>query len=311
MPAANATISLRDTGRATPARRVDRAPSTILGCLIVLVAPLLAFLAFHERQPAWVVMWSMAFTMYAACKFVAWSHTDRRKSSLWRRAAFLLAWPGMDEQAFLHQSTQGRTRWPSVAKSVACVVAGLTLFLLIARRFPDAPTTKAWIGMIGLVMMLHFGLLNLIAFAWQSRGVEAKPIMDAPLAARSVAEFWGRRWNTAFRDLSTPLLFRPLARRYNVATATWATFLFSGLAHDVVISVPAGGGYGLPTLYFLVQALAIQFERGKCARLLKLDRPLPKRVFAWTVVLAPAGLLFHAPFREHVVLPFMKACGAL
>lgn len=35
------------------------------------------------------------------------------------------------------------------------------------------------------------------------------------------------------------------------------------------------------------------------------------RIFAWLVVLAPAGLLFHAAFREEVVLPFMKACGAV
>jgi alginate O-acetyltransferase complex protein AlgI len=311
MPAANATISLRNTERASPASREDRALYPILNCLTVLGAPLLAFLAFHERQPAWLVMWSMAFTMYAACKLVVWSHTDRRRTSWWRRAAFLLAWPGMDGQAFLHQSIQGRTRWPSIARSVACVVTGVTLFFAVARLIPGSPTAQAWIGMIGLVMMLHFGVLNLIAFAWQSRGVDAKPIMDSPLAARGVAEFWGRRWNTAFRDLSTPLLFRPLARRYGVATATWGTFLFSGLVHDLVISVPAGGGYGLPTMYFLIQVLAIHVERSSAFRALKLDRPLPKRVFAWMVVLAPAGLLFHEPFRANVILPFMKACGAL
>ena len=56
--------------------------------------------------------------------------------------------------------------------------------------------------MLGLILLLHFGSFELIALFWQSRGVNAKPIMSAPLRATSLAEFWGKRWNLGFRQFS-------------------------------------------------------------------------------------------------------------
>lgn len=279
----------------------------------ILLTPLAIDALTRASLPVWAVMWLMAFATYAVCKLLAWHACD--VVAPWKQCvAFMAAWPGMNANAFLagHETVrEGKSLRPLVT-AAGCLVAGAVLFWCLARRLPeDWSTTRAWLGMVGLVLMLHFGALGLIAVAWQRAGVEAKPLMNAPLLSTSVADFWGRRWNTAFRDLSTQLLFRPLARRWGIGVASWAVFLFSGVVHDLVISVPAGGGYGLPTAYFLLQGMAIQLERSALFARLKLDSTAARRCFAWAVVLGPAGLLFHEPFRAAVILPMMKAWGAL
>ena len=71
--------------------------------------------------------------------------------------------------------------------------------------------------------------------------------MRMPIGAVSLTDLWSYRWNVAFRDLANPLLFRPLSNRIGVAPATLIAFIISGLLHELVISLPAGAGFGLPT----------------------------------------------------------------
>ena len=92
-----------------------------------------------------------------------------------------------------------------------------------------------------------------LAGFWRLRGVPVLRLFDNPVAARSLGEFWGRRWNLAFSDVARERIFRPVAGRWGAGWGILATFAFSGLLHDLLISVPAGGGYGNTTLYFLLE----------------------------------------------------------
>jgi hypothetical protein len=118
--------------------------------------------------------------------------------------------------------------------------------------------------------------------------------------------FWGRRWNTAFRDLAHQIIYQPLARRWGARRAMAAVFLFSGVLHDVAISLPARAGYGLPTLYFLVQAMGVEIERSRFGRRWRLRGGLRGWFFTAMFVLGPACLLFHPPFLRKVVIPFLN-----
>ena len=129
--------------------------------------------------------------------------------------------------------------------------------------------------------------------------------MDWPVHAVSVSEFWGKRWNLAFRDLTHRFLFRPLTTRFGAKTALVLGFLFSGIMHELVISLPAQAGWGGPTTFFLLQAAAILFERSALGERLGLMRGFRGWAFAMLVLVGPLLLLFHPPFVYTIVMPFL------
>ena len=97
----------------------------------------------------------------------------------------------------------------------------------------------------------------------------------------------------------------PLKRRYDVTTALAGSFLFSGVLHDMILSIPARGGYGMPTLYFLLQGFGVWCDRRW------LLGTVWRRPWGALVLLAPLGLLFHRPFIERVVIPQLEVIRAL
>jgi alginate O-acetyltransferase complex protein AlgI len=149
-----------------------------------------------------------------------------------------------------------------------------------------------------MLCFLHFGLFDLLASSWAARGYSVIPIMDAPWKAASLADFWGNRWNRAFSRWARLHVFGPLSRRHGACLGLIGGFLVSGLAHEAVISLPAGSGWGLPTLYFLMQAAGVLGQRStQCLR-----GTLPTLM----IVLCPAPLLFHPPFLERVFAPMTR-----
>jgi hypothetical protein len=264
--------------------------------------------------PAWAVMWLLAVAMFATGKAAM-----LRGAGLhgWRFAAFAFGWVGMDPKPFQEGVTShAAARTASWMWPLANTLLGAALLWGAARCFAH-PITAGWVGMVGLILILHFGTIGLLAHAWRAIGIPVTPIMRCPIAATSLAEFWGRRWNLPFRDLAHRLVFTPVSRRWGHKAALWASFFASGLAHEIVISVPARAGFGLPTAYFLLQACGSVVER-RATRVARHHLKPPDtsvrltgwlRTHAFTVL--PACLLFHPPFVERIMVPFFHAIGAL
>ena len=263
--------------------------------------------------PPWAEMWALAVVVFALCKWWTWRGC-RVIASVWRQIAYLVAWPGLDAAAFCGQSAAP----PHVAEvgfAFGKTLCGAALVCWAAAR--DWPGYgRGWVGMIGLVFVLHFGLFHLLSCGWRAVGVAAAPLMHWPIAATSLADFWGRRWNTAFRDLTHRHLFAPLAKRWGPRAGLALGFGFSGVVHDLVISLPARGGYGGPTLYFVLQALGLLAERSRRGRRCGLGggaagRSVRSRAFAAAVIVLPAPLLFHPPFVTRVIVPFLDALSRI
>jgi len=259
-------------------------------------------------------MWALAFAIFASLKWMTWwtSH-DKTPANVGRSLAYLLAWPGMDADAFLDpHSRPERPRLREWLWAATKTLLGVLLIGAIARRVPaEQSLLRGWTGLSGLIFLLHFGSFHLIALFWQANGIDAQPIMASPILSKSLSEFWGRRWNLGFRQLAHDFIFRPLQKHTGASVAGLLVFVVSGLIHDLVISVPARGGYGLPTAYFIVQGLGVMFERSAFARRAGLQKKLPARIFALVVTAAPVCWLFHPVFVQRVIIPFLQATHAL
>jgi predicted DCC family thiol-disulfide oxidoreductase YuxK len=194
----------------------------------------------------------------------------------------------------------------SIVVATAKIFLGAVLLFGLARFAPH-PLLRGWIGMIGMTLVLHFGMFALLAIAWRTYGLDVRPIMDAPLNSTSLGEFWGRRWNGPFNQLAFENIFRPVARSTGPILGTIVAFLASGLIHELVISLPARTGYGLPTAYFLLQGCGVIIQH----RVPKIRDGMAGQFFTAFIVAVPAFWLFHPPFVRNVILPFMKAIGAL
>jgi hypothetical protein len=255
-------------------------------------------------------MWALAGAIWAGLKWLTFADVALPlRPPLPRALGYLFLWPGMDAKAFLAPAQPlgkpGRREWFAAVAKTGC---GLLLLCGIAPRLVDSrPLIAGWIGMIGIALVLHFGLFHILSLVWRGAGVDARTLMDAPLLSVSLSEFWGRRWNVAFRDLAHTYVFRPAVGACGIAGATVMSFLVSGLVHDFVISFPAGAGYGLPTVYFLLQVLGLLVERSRMGRRLRLGSGITGRVFCAVVVLGPVWLLFHPFFLERVVAPMIEA----
>jgi hypothetical protein len=155
----------------------------------------------------------------------------------------------------------------------------------------DLPTALlGYVAMPVLVMMgpvMHF----VVAMLWLPWGRLLPPLHDKPLLARTIAEFWGCRWNLWFSDWFRFVIFAPWRRRPVLALGL--VFFISGVMHEWVVNLPfylvtGKNLFGTMMLYFPLQAAGILIER----RFLQ-GKPVASILFAWLIVFGPVPLLLN------------------
>jgi hypothetical protein len=260
----------------------------------------------------WVVMWAIAGSEFIALKVLTLGGLALATTP-WRVAGYVFLWPGMNAGEFLGLTPTRPpvATGPELGMALAKTALGLTGIAWAIAHARTAPALWAgWVGMLGIIFTLHFGGFDLASWAWRRAGVSAMPIMKNPLRATALGEFWGERWNLAFADLSRRFIFKPLARRWGASLAGCTVFLVSGLIHESAISLPANGGWGGPTLYFLLQAAGIVSEKSTIARRFGLGKGW--RGWAWVLLVAagPIPILFQPVFVERVIVPMFQQIKA-
>lgn len=281
----------------------------------LILLPGVAIFILRPILPAWGTLFAVAFSIFYGFKWLTYKRAVAMgaRPGLSSVTGYLFFWVGMDAVAFFDR--RGILPKPSSGEWLLAFFKtglGLVLYFFVARLvYPAHALTAGYIGLTGFLTFSFFGVCHVNSLLWRRRGENAVPMMNSPLLTTSLSDFWSSRWNLAFRDLARIFVFRPVLRRSGIVYAVVAAFIFSGVLHDMLISLPADAWYGLPTLFFLIQSAGVLFEKSGTGVRLGLNRGINGRIFAAVFILAPLVLLFHPPSIESCMIPFMKTLGAL
>ena len=170
-------------------------------------------------------------------------------------------------------------------------LAALVFYCWLWHRFDAFHLRGPLLGYLvaPAVLLTTEAFLAVITILWLPGGRLLPVLHCNPLGARSVAEFWGRRWNLWMSDWFREVIFLPLRRR--PVFAVWLIFFLSGLLHEWVLNtalwlVTGRNLFGTMMIYFLLQAAGVLLER-------RFQDGPGKVLFAWLVVLGPAPLVFN------------------
>jgi alginate O-acetyltransferase complex protein AlgI len=281
---------------------------------VLLVLSIFVVHLIFLHQGAIVRMVAIIATTFTAMKVIAVAEGykgKRLRLGFKQWLVFATGWAGMRAQPF---ETLGAKplpgAWGMIRFGISRVIIGLLLILLAHKLVllpMDHQLNYVLVGailLIGLSLILHFGMLSVSAGGWRLQGANTYLLFRQPATATSLTEFWSKRWNIAFSEMTSVAIFRPLKNKVGSAAALMLAFVFSGLLHELALSVPVNSGYGLPLLYFIIQGMLVLFEKAMIIRKVRfLDNAIVARlwVFFWLVV--PMPLLFHEQFIKHVVWP--------
>ena len=286
----------------------------VILCWLMLVGTVLAMhFIFINADPV-IRMLAIIATTFTGMKVISVTEGYKNKAlklTFIQWLVYAIGWAGMRAQPF---ETLGApalpNAWHMIHFGITRVIAGLLLILLahgiLLLHLPGMTTyiIVSIVLLIGLSLVLHFGLLNISAGAWRLCGVNTYPLFRQPAKSLSLTEFWSKRWNIAFSEMTSVAIFRPLKNKIGSAGALVAGFAFSGILHELALSVPVNSGYGLPLLYFVIQGGLVLLEKALTHRgthFLQNKAMAHIWVFFWIVI--PAPLLFHTAFITKVVWP--------
>lgn len=217
--------------------------------------------------------------------------------------SFAIGWFGMRPALFHTLPSRPLPFRRLIGKGILGIASGWVLVYLSMLLTPSGQNIAGLLLLAGLSLILHFGFLNLSAAWWRMCGVNTSELFRSPLRSRSLKEFWGKRWNIAFSEMTTLVVYRPLKGAVGPGAALTFSFLLSGVLHEIAISLPVQNGYGLPTLYFVIHAFAMRLEKKFPPVQRILAHPILSRVWVVALLLLPLPLLFHTAFINEVLTP--------
>jgi len=270
-------------------------------------------LIFEFEHPV-LRMLALIATTFTAMKVVAVAESYKGKKltlKFTQWTVFAGGWAGMRAQPFETLGAKPLAgAWRMIGFGISRVAAGAVLILLahgiVSIQINTGLTyiLVSAILLVGFSLILHFGMLGISAGTWRLKGVNTYLLFKSPAKSTSLTEFWSKRWNVAFSEMTSITIFRPLRNRIGGAAALMVAFIFSGILHEIALSVPVNAGYGLPTLYFIIQGSLVLVERALMKNKVSF---LQDKVYAriWTLfwVIAPMPLLFHEQFIKQVLWP--------
>ncbi|KAF0935090.1 hypothetical protein E2562_030333 [Oryza meyeriana var. granulata] len=201
---------------------------------------------------------------------------------------------------------------PIMSMAIRFAVMTVAIFYLLRRKNELQVYTAFTLYAVVTYCFLDF-VLPCIAAVGGALSMELEPQFDRPYLSASLQDFWGRRWNLTASAVLRPAVYDPVKARLGAPAGVLATFLVSGLMHEVVayyISFRAPTGQ--VTAFFALHGVCVCAER--CCALRCTWRP-PRFVATLLVVgfvaVTAFWLFFPAIFGGGLDDIFLAEFGAL
>lgn len=262
---------------------------------IAWIGVLAAFYLMHcvtIETASLIRMVVLCIVLLAGMKWIVyreWCVQKNRSLSWCRWWIFSALWFGMDPGSFAGK--RRRFEWRSHAIiGASCILAGTVLWYC-GYYFQISNVVLLFIPMS---MVVHFGVLRLLTAFWRMQGFPVRILFRNPLRMCGFRDFWGKRWNLAYSEMMARTVKRPLTPILGEKGSVFVVFLISGLLHELAITVPVQGGYGLPTLIFVVHGILAVFEK---------KNSILSAVVCAVLLIVGLPYLFNEKFQTEVILP--------
>ncbi len=208
------------------------------------------------------------------------------------------------------QDTISAAPIPTLAGIIGNACIGAALLWLVPRVLPAGTpwTFRFWIAIAGFCFLFLFARFDFHALIFRAMGFAVEKLWDCPVAATTLGDFWGRRWNRIVPGGLREVVFLPVSRYAGAKVALLAVFLYSGFSHEL-FSFIANSGYGRPALYFLLQCFGVMIENTRRMRRLLRGHLWLARAWTFAVICLPVGLFLHPGLVHGYVVPMLVAGG--
>jgi hypothetical protein len=283
---------------------VSRSINVAVFAWILMLAFNLVIYFFIEASPLLVMLLYIMSTFLSLKILVAHNHLHREVQLNYQQwLVFCYCWFGMNPKPFLEYPSRALPDYFFyIKKGFLRIVIGLLVINLAAYALPKSGNFALVLHLLYLValsLILHFGLLNISTGFLRSRGINVTSLFKDPIRSKTLNEFWSRRWNLAFVELTTIAVLRPVKSKFGASMAFWTAYIFSGLLHEMAISLPVRTGFGKPFLYFVIQAILILTIDKYFSRI---RNGLLRTVLILICLFSPVFLLFHEAFIKEIIL---------
>ncbi len=306
-------------------------------CWGITVGAVLGTHLLSTQEPAGTRMLLIIIALLWSMKAVVMNEARIGKSGFrltpFQWLAFAIGWPGMRPSLFAGvpgpalKNTRSYIQRGCIRLTIGLVLFAAAYLVWHQWALPQAANNEnapklltllpsvgsayqivtSFLLMLAFSLSIHFGIFNIVTGCWRSVGAKCNALFVAPLHSRTLSEFWGRRWNLAFSEMTTWGVFRPLKKVVGKGPATFCAFLFSGLLHELAISVPVQAGYGLPLIYFGLHGAAMLLESHWLSKTAWFnDHAWWPRVWTICWIILPLPILFHGPFLAGCLWPLVQ-----
>ncbi len=267
-----------------------RMPRILMWVGVVTSLFVMHFVAINET--GFLRMILLCNVLLAGMKWVVyreWTLDTGKKLSWCRWWMFSALWFGMEPSCFVGKCREVEWRSHAVVGAL-CVLGGiLGVWLCCVWQVENIV-----ILFVAISMGFHFGMLRLLTAFWRMLGFPVRTLFRNPLVMKGFRDFWGMRWNLAYSQMMARAVKKPLTPIVGEKWSVFAVFVASGLLHELAITVPVQGGYGWPTLFFVINGIITVFEKEKSWRM---------GLCCGILLVMGLPYLFGEKFVEEIIIP--------